>query len=747
MTTAALASNAASADAVLAALDPEQREVATALRGPVCVLAGAGTGKTRAITHRIAYGVHSGVYAPSRCSPSPSPRGPPARCGPAARRSASAGVQARTFHAAALRQLHVLLAAGRRRRAAARAASTRLRLVADAASPAAPARPTGPPCATSPPRSSGPRSACSRPRRTRRRPAARGTSTPAASTPPTVARLLEAYEEVQARPGRHRLRGRPAAHRRRPGGATGRRRGGPRAVPALRRRRVPGRQRRCSSGCSTSGSASATTSAWSATRARRSTPSPAPRPQHLLGFPRRYPGATVVRLVRDYRSTPQVVGLANALLARAAGVPTRPGTAASSVAQRPRRPAAARSRAYADELAEADAASPAGSAALVGRGTPASEIAVLFRINAQSEALEAGARRRRRPLRRARRRAVLRAPRGPRGRRCCCAARPAAGDGTASRRAGRTLVRAVLAGAGWSPQPPAGAGGASATAGSRCRRWSRWPTTSRPADARTPACADLVAELDERAAAQHAPTVEGVTLASLHAAKGLEWDAVFLVGAVRRACCRSPTPRAADAVEEERRLLYVGITRAREHLHLSWAGPATPGGRGTRSPSRFLDGLSAGRRERARGPASTAGARGPAPRQGLAYPARAAPAAAALPRRPSARSAAAPTARRRTTRTLFERAARLAARRRRPRPRCRPTSSSPTPRWWPSPRRCRGSDPTRRRSRGRARQARPLRRAGAGASDARLSTAPKVFAENPRVNSRKKPLCRRRALL
>ena len=77
--------------------------------------------------------------------------------------------------------------------------------------------------------------------------------------------------------------------------------------------------RRCSSGCSTPGSASATTSPSSATPTRPSTRSPAPRRSYLLDFSRRFPDAAVVRLERDYRSTPQVVSLANRVIAAARG--------------------------------------------------------------------------------------------------------------------------------------------------------------------------------------------------------------------------------------------------------------------------------------------------------------------------------------------------------------------------------------------------------------------------------------------
>ena len=90
---------------LLAMLDPEQREVATTLAGPLCVLAGAGTGKTRAITARIAYGVHSAVYAPHRVLAVTFTARAAGEMRTRLRDLGVGGVQARTFHAAALRQL------------------------------------------------------------------------------------------------------------------------------------------------------------------------------------------------------------------------------------------------------------------------------------------------------------------------------------------------------------------------------------------------------------------------------------------------------------------------------------------------------------------------------------------------------------------------------------------------------------------------------------------------------------------
>jgi len=108
----------------------------------------------------------------------------------------------------------------------------------------------------------------------------------------------------------------------------------------------------------------------------------------------------------------------------------------------------------------------------------------------------------------------------------------------------------------------------------------------------------VVAGLRERSAARHAPDERGVTLASFHAAKGLEWDAVFLIGVEEGILPhrRVAAPRVSDAIagdlEEERRLFYVGITRAREQLWLTRAAVKSERGKEIpRAPSRFLEEL------------------------------------------------------------------------------------------------------------------------------------------------------------
>ena len=93
------------AEEILAALDTEQRAVATAVRGPVCVIAGAGTGKTRAITHRLAYAVDIGVVDPQRILALTFTARAAGEMRTRLRALGVPNVAARTFHAAALKQL------------------------------------------------------------------------------------------------------------------------------------------------------------------------------------------------------------------------------------------------------------------------------------------------------------------------------------------------------------------------------------------------------------------------------------------------------------------------------------------------------------------------------------------------------------------------------------------------------------------------------------------------------------------
>ena len=569
--------------ALLDALDPDQRQVAEHLEGALCVLAGAGTGKTRAITYRIAYGVAVGAYQPTQVL---AVTFTARAAGEMRSRLADLGVvgaQARTFHSAALRQLTYFwpTAIGGRRpeietfkgRLVGIAAhrlglSTDRALIRDLSAEVEWAKVT-----------------MTLPEDYAQQTAALRRDPPGGLEPATVAQVLAAYEEAKTERGvidfedvlllmvgilldrediADQVRGQYKhfvvdEYQ---------------DVSPLQQRLLDlwlGRRRQlCVVG-------DVSQTIYSFTGAT---------PDFLTGFASRYAGARTVRLSRDYRSTPQVVSLANRVLSRSrrgGGALVLPAGAVELVAQRPSGPAV-RFESYDDDVAEA-----AGVVEHVGRlrsaGVPLSGIAVLYRTNSQSEAIEQalsdagigylvrGGERffERDEVKRAV--VMLRA-----------AARTERAELTGDVGAD---TRMVLGREGWSERPPA-------LRGAVRERWDSLNAIVELADelgAKRGADLDgLVAELGERAAAQNAPTVEGVTLSSLHAAKGLEWDAVLLVGASEGLLPISLAEGPA-AIEEERRLLYVGVTRAREHLVVSCARARNPGGRASRRPSRFLDGI------------------------------------------------------------------------------------------------------------------------------------------------------------
>ncbi|MCZ7433528.1 ATP-dependent DNA helicase UvrD2 [Streptomyces sp. WMMC1477] len=573
-----------SADAVLAGLDPEQREVATALHGPVCVLAGAGTGKTRAITHRIAYGVRAGVLPPAGVLAVTFTNRAAGELRGRLRQLGAEGVQARTFHSAALRQLQYFWprAVGGElphlldRKAALvgeAGVRTRLRLdrteLRDVTSEIEWAKVTQ----TVPDDYPG---AAARAGRAVPRDAAE------------IAALFTAYEELKRERGvidfEDVLLLTVAILQDRADIAEQVRRQYQHFVVDEYQDVSPLQQRLLElwlgerNDLCVVGDASQTI--YSFTGAT---------PDHLLDFRARHPSATVVRLVRDYRSTPQVVHLANGLLAQAAGRAARHRLELRSQREAGPEPGYAE---HADEPAEAaDTARRVRD--LIASGVPASEIAVLYRINAQSEVYEQALADAGVPYRL---RGAERFFDRPEVREAGISLRGAARAGDndpvlAGVRGLSARVRAVLRAGGWPAEPPAGSGAVR-------ERWESLAALVRLAEDLERARPEVtlsafVEELAQRASAQHAPTVEGVTLASLHAAKGLEWDAVFLVG-----LCEGVLPisyaRTPEQLEEERRLLYVGVTRARRHLRLSWSLSRTPGGRPSRRPTRFLDGLRPG---------------------------------------------------------------------------------------------------------------------------------------------------------
>lgn len=313
-------------------------------------------------------------------------------------------------------------------------------------------------------------------------------------------------------------------------------------------------------------------------------------PNYLLDFSRRFPEATVVRLERDYRSTPEVVSMANRVIGAARG--RIAGTRLQLIGQRKSGPEPTFAE-FDDEPAEAAGVARAIKR-LIARGTPAAEIAVLYRINAQSEVHEQALTKLDIPYQ----------VRGGEGfftrtevRQAVSALRQAAGRDDLPDAVGAdlvTLVRAVLVPLGLTDTEPSGA--------QARERWSSLSALVALTEEQLAQDPDLtldglLRELGLRAEARHPPVVQGVTLASLHAAKGLEWDAVFLVGLtdgtlpIQHVLGDANSAPDEAAIEEERRLLYVGVTRAREHLQMSWALSRNEGGRKSRRRSRFLHGL------------------------------------------------------------------------------------------------------------------------------------------------------------
>jgi DNA helicase-2/ATP-dependent DNA helicase PcrA len=626
-------------ESVLAALDPEQRQVATAIRGPVCVLAGAGTGKTRAVAHRIAYAVSTGVVDPGHVlavtfttRAAGELRGRLRQLG-----AADIGmerVQARTFHAAALRQLRhfwprtvggrppavldskisLLSEAARRLKVTASVAEFRDIASEIEWSKVTQVRPDEYPAA-----------------------AAKAGRTPPLG-PEKTARMYAGYEDLRRE--RHLVDFESvleltaaiiAEHR--PAAAAVRDRyryfvvDEYQDVNPLQKLLLESWAGDRDDICVVGDPRQTIYSFTGAT------------PAYLTGFTAEFPDATVIRLMRNYRSTPQVVALANQLTGVGRARPLaaqltagRPAVADRGgpplVAQRPAGEAPEFAE-YPDEQREASSVA-ARAAALISGGVPPRQIAVLVRTNAQTPLFERAlgdaavpcqVRGTERFFDRAEVRqavglirAAVKSARdepGPPARITGSADNPGARAGephgpavpaavpahppvpAPAAVAASAEVRHILAGLGLSRSAPPGRGAAR-------ERWESLEALAQLAEdffasAPDASLTDFVAELSHRAAIEHAPAMEGVTLASLHAAKGLEWDVVFLPG-LSDGNLPIVHAQTDEAVEEERRLLYVGVTRARQRVYLSWSLARSAGGRRSRQPSRFLDGLRGGGR-------------------------------------------------------------------------------------------------------------------------------------------------------
>jgi DNA helicase-2/ATP-dependent DNA helicase PcrA len=552
---------------LLAGLDAQQRVAAEALFGPVCVLAGAGTGKTRAITHRIAYGVASGAFTPNRVMALTFTNRAAAELRGRLRHLGAGGVSARTFHSSALAQLNyfwpqvvggqlpsVLDGKGRVLGHAAEKLGLRVdtATLRDVAAEiewrkvsglglegyAAALATRQLPGALTAEKLVDLHRAYEELKDERKQIDFEDVLLVCAGmieTEPSVAMqvreqyryfVVDEYQDVS--PLQHQLLGLWLGTRR---------------------------------DLCVVGDASQTIYSFAGARS-----------EYLLGFEREHPGATVVRLEQNYRSAPPVIDTANRLMRGRSG-------ALTLHAVRERRPGddVPPPEMFEDDRAEARAVAER-IAQEIAAGAKPEGIAVLYRVNVQAAALEQalGDLGISYQLRGSKRFFDL-----PEVRQAVMTLR-AASVGATDEPLFKS-VSDVLRTLGWSVRPPEGRGAVR-------ERWESLNAIMGLVD-EMPEGATFRRFTDEllaRQAGQHEPTLSAVTLATLHAAKGLEWDSVYLVGLSEGLV---PISFAAtfEQIDEERRLLYVGITRARHRLRMSWAQRGNqPGRPSARQASRFL---------------------------------------------------------------------------------------------------------------------------------------------------------------
>jgi DNA helicase-2/ATP-dependent DNA helicase PcrA len=544
---------------ILADLDEQQHAAVMAVRGPVRVLAGAGTGKTRVITRRIAYGVDSGTYSPGRVMALTFTAKAAGEMRGRLRALGIVGVAARTFHAAALSQLNYFWpqVAGS---PAPRIIDNKVRLLAQAAEQQRLHLDT----ATL-------RDVASH---IEQRKVAMQRIDQIGSTRPVTIGTLDtgqirdlhaAYEKLKDE--RHQLDFEDVLL-----ACAGMIEAEPRVAQSVREQYrhftvdefqdVSPLQNRLLElwlgerrDLCVVGDASQTIYSFAGARA-----------DYLLDFPRHHPDARSFTLEHNYRSDQPVLRVANALMRG------RPGALQLVTDRGADSPVPTVTR-FDDDAHEA-AGVAARIRAQLDDGADPRQIAVLYRAHAQSAELvtalaDAGV-----PT------SVMGGKRFfdlPEVRQAVMALRAAT---VAPMQGGfRDTVRDVLRGCGYTDEPPA-VGGALRDAW-EARAALLALAEEQPEDTTLRAFTD---DLMARARDQHEPSLATVTLATLHAAKGLEWDHVHLVG-LSEGLLPISYAQGFEQIDEERRLAYVGITRAARTLSLSWASQSS---RQTRQPSRFL---------------------------------------------------------------------------------------------------------------------------------------------------------------